>query len=78
VWLIQCVEWVLAVFSESGAFQMVFRASFMDARRFTDVWLGSSDRLRMALQEHGTWARELGIRTWPRESIMDICPVWVS
>jgi hypothetical protein len=32
----------------------------------------------MALQEHGTWAGELGIQTWPRESILDICPVWVS
>jgi hypothetical protein len=38
----------------------------VNSRGFTDIWLGSSDRLCMALQEHGTWAGELGIRTWPR------------
>jgi hypothetical protein len=51
---------------------MVIRAN---SRGFTDVWLGSSDRLRMALQEHDTWAEELGIWTGPRESVLDICPV---
>jgi hypothetical protein len=54
---------------------MVIRAN---SRGFTDVWLGSSDRLCMALQEHGTWAGELGIRTGPRESVLDICPVWIG
>jgi len=42
---------------------MVFRAN---SRGFTDIWLGSSDRLRMALQEHGTWGEELGIWTWAK------------
>jgi hypothetical protein len=50
----------------------------VNSRVFTDVWLGNSDRLCMALQEHVTWAGELGIRTWPKESILNICPVWVS
>jgi hypothetical protein len=36
---------------------MVFRAN---SRGFTDVWLGSSDRLRLALLEHDTWAGKLG------------------
>jgi hypothetical protein len=74
VWLIQRVEWVLAVIPGRG----VINGIKANSCGFTDVWLGSSDRLRMALQEHGTWAGELGIRTWPRESILDICPVRVS
>ena len=42
---------------------MVFRAN---SHGFTDIWLGSSNRLHMALQEHGTWAEELGIWTWAK------------
>ena len=42
---------------------MVFRAN---SHGFTDIWLGSSDRLRMALLEHGTWAEEMGIWTWAK------------
>jgi hypothetical protein len=32
----------------------------------------------MALQEHDTWAEELGIQTCPKESILNICPIWIS
>ena len=34
-----------------------------NSRGFTDIWLESYDRLRMALQEHGTWVGELEIWT---------------
>ena len=42
---------------------MVFRANTCG---FTDVWLGNSDMLRMALQEHGPWPGELGIQMWAK------------
>jgi hypothetical protein len=74
VWLIQRVEWVLAVIPGRG----VTNGIRANSRGFADVWLGSLDKLRMALLKHGTWAEELGIRTWPRESILDICPARVS
>ena len=46
-----------------GTLQTVLRAN---SRGFMDIWLGSSDRLRMALQGHDTWAGELGILTWAK------------
>jgi hypothetical protein len=31
-------------------------------------------RIARELGQVDTWVGELGIRTWPRESILDICP----
>ena len=53
------VEWACAVCQAWG----VTNGIRANSRGFTDVWLESSDRLRMALQEHGTWAGELETRT---------------
>ena len=43
---------------------MVIRAKLSRFHEY--IWLGSSDRLPIAMQEHGTLAGELGIWTWAK------------